>query len=81
MNSRFLPHSDTAAFVCWRKREFNKQADYICNVVVDSGESVFHQDSNVIKLALHTGANIYLFPMADIAVMFLSRPELVWYSL
>ena len=56
-----LPQDDHLEYVEWRRREFNDQADYICNVVLDLGKPVFHIDKNSMQETKRRRCNFLVF--------------------
>ena len=64
-----LPNKDTGEYVYWRKRDFNKQADHIANVTLDTQRGQFHCDKTPLREAKNKKANLLFFPTGGIVVV------------
>ena len=66
---KYLPFKDTGEYVYWRKRDFNKQADHIANVTLDTQRGQFHCDKTALREAKSKKANLLIFPTGGTVIV------------
>ena len=56
----YYPLSNSADLVHWRRREFNKQADHIANVTLDTQQGQYYCDKEVMRGAKIARVNVFI---------------------